>query len=250
MFTAEILFPKVGESEIEAIESLMSTWYKNGQVVEWQTAMCDDGIRVFALLPRQNAVDSANNNVYAAKEYQILVERGLVPVITMIASDPSLAEPCVCHERSSLVLFTNYCSKGSPVRCGDCFGPVPLYELPHTWDHEHLNVLQWADDYRACDTLQMHCTTGERFGEQQMSRLDSSLSQNGREIAKKMAELTEIPVYYYLAKGRGSTLKHEKNRRCPSCDGEWLLEHGWHDLFDFRCDNCYLLSNIAFSVRT
>lgn len=248
MFTAEIRFRTVTPEDIDAVESLMATWYKNGQLLEWQTALCDDSLRIFALLPRGDSLDAAHNNTYAAEEYQALADRGLAPHVTVIGPDPSSPGPCSCTTRSSLVLFTNYSTRESPARCGDCFDPVPLYELPHTHDHEHLNILQWADDYRACDTLQMHCTTGERFGERQVGQHDSPLSRNGRELAKNLSERTGLAVYYYLARGRGISLEQEQSRRCPSCGGAWLLDERWHGLFDFRCDACHVLSNIAFSL--
>jgi predicted nucleic acid-binding Zn ribbon protein len=248
MVTAELRFAPIDEPDLEAIESLLAAWYKNGQVLEWQTAKAQDSVRVLALLPKPEAVAAKHNNVYASTALQALVERSVVPIVEIVGTEPDSFRPCCCDRRSSLVMFTTYLSKGSPVRCGDCFGPVPLYELPPTHDHEHLNILQWSADYRACDTLQMHCTTGERFGERQLGAHDSSLSRNGRGIAAALSALTDIPVYYCLFRARGSTVARERRRLCPSCGGTWLLNAKWHDLFDFRCDSCRLLSNIAYSL--
>jgi predicted nucleic acid-binding Zn ribbon protein len=249
MVTADIRFSSGNEEDTEAIEWLVSSWYKNGQVLEWQTAKTSNGLRILALLPKPNAIDLANNNVYAMKYLQLLSDRGVSHTTEIVGIDPEAASACCCAHRSSLVLFTTYMSKSSPVQCGDCFGPVPLYELPHVRDDEHLGILHWSANYQACDTLQMHCGTGERFGEGQLGRHDSSLSQEGREIAVQLSMLTDAPVYYFIMKVRGVSDARERRRLCPSCGGHWALAEAWHGLFDFKCDSCSLLSNIAYSLR-
>ncbi|RYD27709.1 MAG: hypothetical protein EOP86_24150, partial [Verrucomicrobiaceae bacterium] len=165
--------------------------------------------------------------------------------VTVLGRDPCGLDFCVCPSRSAFVLFTDYLASDiPPVRCLDCFDPVALHTLPHTADGEHLGLLWWAADYRACDTLQMHCTTGERFGEQQLRRHDSSLSRQGRDLCSQLETLTGVPVYYYLHKTRSRSRASELQRRCPSCGSEWRLEPRLH-LFDFQCGKCRLLSNIA-----
>jgi predicted nucleic acid-binding Zn ribbon protein len=148
------------------------------------------------------------------------------------------------------ILYTNYLSLESPIRCGDCFGIFPLYRIPATKDDEYTDILTWESDYKACDTLQMNCSTGERFGISQLSRCDSSLSKRGIDICICIAVSTGIPAYYYLLKESGRNKRAELNRKCPSCGGEWLLHDSLHKLFDFKCDKCKLLSNIGWSVHS
>jgi predicted nucleic acid-binding Zn ribbon protein len=248
MVIADIRFAAPHETDLEAVEELLSAWYKNGQVLEWFTATTQEHVRVLVLLPKPEAVAPQNNNAYAARHVADFAGRGIIPEVRIIGPEPGAPHPCSCQRRSSLVLFTTYLSKASPVRCGDCFGPVPLYELPHVHDHEHLNILHWAADYQACDTLQMHCTTGERFAEAQLARHDSALSRNGLDVASHLATVVNVPVYYFLMKARGVAASKERRRTCPSCGGQWALEAAWHGLFDFKCDSCRLLSNTAYSL--
>lgn len=249
MFTAEIRFAVSSDAEIESVESLIAAWSKNGQVLEWQSASTSKGYLILALLPKPDALCANNNNIYATRDLEAIANLGIEPPnVAILGADTNSAEPCYCAERPSLVLFTHFLTKESPVRCGHCFGPVPLYELPHVDDHEHLDVLQWAADYCALDTLQMHCTTGERFSEGQLWRYDSSLSKQGRRIADKLTELTNIPVYYYLLKSRGISLTEELRRVCPGCGGAWAVRNRWHELFDFKCDSCLLISTVAFNL--
>ncbi|WP_408648789.1 DUF2310 family Zn-ribbon-containing protein [Tumidithrix elongata] len=255
MLSAELTFAileNYDPSDDEAFEDLLSIWYKNGQIEtkRWHTVRNNQHVRVTAWLPDENALDAVHNNTYANEVLTDLPKRGFgLPVIRILGVDTQFDPPCSCPNSESLILITNYLSAISPFRCGSCFNPVALYRLPHTHDEEHLDVLHWASDYRACDTLQMHCTTGERFAESQLYRYDSSLSQQGKDIAAKLSTKIFKPVYYFLLKSRGKSLNSERSRHCPSCGGTWLLEQPWHGLFDFRCDRCSLLSNIACGIQ-
>jgi len=235
----------------EAVTHVLAAWLKNGQIeVDWQLIEREKEFIAITLVPDQAALDPANANQYVREAMECLAPQGVsTPSARIRGPNPDFDPACTCEARPSLILFTNLLSKASPVRCGTCFMPVPLYQLPHTQDLEHLNILQWAADYRACDTLQMHCTTGERFGEGQLASHDGSLSRQGRAIASALANRTGVPVYYYLFKARGRTRATELKRTCPSCRGEWRLPEPWHRQFEFRCDTCSLLSNIACSLN-
>jgi predicted nucleic acid-binding Zn ribbon protein len=251
MVTGELIFDGAAESDVDSVEGLLAAWWKNGQIEghSWKTAFSSGGLRVFASLATPLALDPINDNVYATQALEELSTKGISrPEVRILGTDPESLNSCRCSQRSSLILFTHYLSRASPVRCGDCFDLVPLYTLPHTHDHEHLNLLQWAADYRACDTLQLHCTTGERFGERQLYRHDSSLSKQGRKIASLLSDRLGLPVYYFLMKARGRTMSVERRRVCPSCRQPWLLPSPWHRLFEFRCDSCRLVSNIPSSL--
>ena len=249
MFTAKISFPIVTEAErtAEAAYDVLSCWYKNGQLVgdSWPLSIVGANVEAYVWLPDTDALQAQNNNVYANRALDELGPSR--PTVLVIGKDPNLPASCSCGARSALVLFTTYLSETSPIRCLDCFSPVALYTLPHIEDHEHLQVLQWAADYRACDTLQMHCTTGERFGEEQLYGYNSSLSRHGRALGSKLEEATRLPVYYFLHKTRGRSRDAELRRLCPSCKANWKLESRLH-LFDFQCPNCRLLSAIAVGV--
>ena len=105
----------------------------------------------------------------------------------------------------------------------------------------------WQSDYQACDTLQMNCRTGERFGLREMGLPESSLSRQGREICRKIEASTGLPVYYYLHRYRMRPRAADALQPCPACGGAWKLSEPLHDRFDFRCDSCRLLANLSGS---
>jgi Zn-ribbon putative nucleic-acid-binding protein DUF2310 len=58
-----------------------------------------------------------------------------------------------------------------------------------------------------------------------------------------------VPVYYYLSKHFGRSDRAERKRKCPSCGKAWLRKEPLHRIFDFHCQRCRPLSNVAFDVR-
>jgi predicted nucleic acid-binding Zn ribbon protein len=255
MFTARITF-SYGDSTdredlLESASSLLSVWYKNGQIVAptWPMAEDPSEIHAYALIPDRDSLEEKHANRYVRERMEELREQAGAPLrVVLLGHDPESLEACSCEESPSFILFTTYSQLESPWRCGACFLPVPLYLFPHTHDEEYCDVLSWVADYRACDSLQMHCRVGERFGEQQLLRPGSALSRQGLEICRALEDKMGRKAYYYLHKSRGRSLATERRRRCPGCGGEWLLEEPWHGLFDFRCDACALLSNVACSL--
>lgn len=254
MFTAEVTFPFLSGDQgdaVDAVSWLLGAWFQNGQVAVdiWPMTFRDGFLRSVVLLPDRDALRPEFSNRYVQEGLASLLSQGVgEPTISVDGFDPGSLPACGCPERTSFILFTNYITFESPVRCGDCFNPVPLYQIPTGNREEHFDVVSWQADYKACDTLQMHCTVGERFAEQQLYRHDSALSRVGRELCEAIAVRTGKPTYYWLHKSRGQTKDEELRRRCPSCNSEWLLPEPWHGLFEFRCDQCHLLSNIACSL--
>jgi predicted nucleic acid-binding Zn ribbon protein len=136
------------------------------------------------------------------------------------------------------VLFTTMLDDRPPVECGDCGGAVPLYRLPKLeGDEEHSDIRSWPGAYQACDTLFMGSGVGERFGYRQMSRFDSPLTHEGREICQAMAELMGRPWSYYLTKYYSA-----QSKSCPGCGGPWVLDEPLFGLYHYKCDDCCLLS--------
>jgi len=246
MFTVKVSFSRVGKNAsvlIEAAQGLLACWYKNGQIVaDWVLAEGQESFDAYATLPEADSLAIQFNNSYANSALSELGDSA--PTVSVLGTAPDREPVCSCSQRSGLVLFTHYLSNVPPVRCLDCFCPIPLYRLPHVHDEEHLVLLHWAADYRACDTLQMHTTVGERFGEEQLFDHESALSKAGRGLCSQLEQAVGLPVYYYLHKTRSRGRESELARTCPSCGATWRLQAPLH-LFDFRCDHCRLLSAVS-----
>jgi len=171
------------------------------------------------------------------------------PTIRFLGMVPELSAVCRYEGPTVVFLFTTFVQREPPVNCIRCGGTVPLYRLPRTQTGEHSGLLSWNSNYQACDALQMNCTVGERFGDRQMSDVTSSLSRSGLAVCKEIEHLIGHPAYYYLYRANTRSHAAEVRRTCPICGGPWLLKEPIHGKFDFKCDRCHLLSNIAWNVR-
>ncbi len=237
---------------VQTLEMLLRAWSANGQVLgrEHPIFLNHNDIIVTVIIPEEDSLDEAYNTESTrdlVNSLQLNDEKGLD--IRLVGISPYATDACVCEEIDSYILYTNHASQASPVRCGNCSRPIPLYKAAPEVDGDRSYIINWQLSYQSCDTLHVNSIIGEQFSQRQVVQYDSPLSKEGREICKRIEEYTGKPTYYYLSKPTGKSLKQEKKRSCPSCKQKWLLEEPWHDIFDFKCEPCRLLSNIGWSVR-
>jgi predicted nucleic acid-binding Zn ribbon protein len=254
MFVAEITWkipPDISDDLLDEISyGLLGSLYQNGQIVGRDYTIAKSGkiLWAFVTILEPDSLNLKYANNYVKREIEKAIEMDISsPQVKLIGQPLGISKGNSCNcPPVSYILCTNFIEHGSPIKCGSCFAHIPLYHLPKTANSDdYSNILGWMRDYRACDTLQMNCTTGERFGIRQMSDPHSSLSRQGREICDRLTVLTTKPTYYNLYRYKSrSILTTERQRKCPNCNGEWLLDEPWHK-YDFKCEVCRLVSNIA-----
>jgi len=234
----------------EAAFDYMSALRMNGQACgkEWPLYRECNALFSMILTPEETSLAQLFNNQYVNQNLRKLEGLGCAVAVVQTAKDVQGGAACACAVPSAYVLFTTYTSLESPVRCLDCFGSVPLYRLPLMPSGEFYELICWKSDYQSCDSLQMNCANLEAACTRQLSSLKSTLTMQGLVQCKTLFKSTNKPFYYYLYRNNGRSLSSEKKRCCPSCGGQWLLNESLHSLFYFKCDNCHLLSNIAFNV--
>jgi predicted nucleic acid-binding Zn ribbon protein len=252
---AELTFncnTKITDKTDDAIWLALAALYKNGQIFkEYVLAKKKKGYIAVVGLPEKTALKKMNNSKWVNHAYENLAKLNLnLPKIKMVSDVGLDSKCCNCESPQSYIIYTHYLDQATPLMCGDCWSLVPIYRvIPPNRIFENNGLLGWQQNYIACDTLQMHCDTGERFAIREMSKYDSSLSKRGLEVCREIEKSTGKPVYYYLYYPRAKSREVDTKRKCPSCNGEWLLEKTFLSMFDFRCDKCRLLSNIAWNVR-
>ncbi|WP_374349417.1 DUF2310 family Zn-ribbon-containing protein [Chitinimonas sp.] len=238
------------DDEIELISALLGTLRMNGQIYgrEFPFYRAGEAVCAQVMVPESGALDTNHRGRYVARDYERLrvarVQVSHVDLGSELDSQPA----CQCQAPSAYLLSTNYLAIVSPIDCLDCGGAVPLYRFAPFASGEYSELISWQSDYQSCDHLQMNCSTLVRAGMREISRLDSALSRRGLDYAAQLAAGCGRPVYYYLYRYGARSLRQERARRCPGCGGEWLLDTPIR-CFDFKCDNCRLLSNIAWNVR-
>jgi predicted nucleic acid-binding Zn ribbon protein len=206
MDTVQLLFrtraAKKGEDLLDKVQGYLAALLHNGQIVGDHTPMAkvSGGLRVTASLPEADALAHRFANKWVRKRLGELAAVGVGrPKVKHLGTDPESREPCRYGKRPFLILFTTFINAEPPLRCGACFGPVALYRVPSTNEAgNHQDILWWQDTYQAMDWLFIGTGPGERFAHDQLSRFDSELSTDGRELAKKLQRKVRVPVYYYL----------------------------------------------------
>jgi predicted nucleic acid-binding Zn ribbon protein len=256
MYVAELCFSGTAvldsDSVSKVVYSLLGAWRMNGQLCgrEWPITSDNRTVKAVIFLPDRDALERVYANRYVAQALTDLEIAHLTPPsVTIRGQDIEGVLSCTCPNTSTYILFTNYLSLESPLRCGNCFQPIPLYRIPATYQDEYVDILRWQSDYQACDTLQMNCETLERAATRELGHPESSLAQRGRSICQQITAATTTPTYYRLYRYGARSEAHERKRRCPICAGAWLLPAPWHQ-FDFKCDQCVVVSNIAWDVRS
>ncbi len=256
MFVAELTFRKtekhLPDEAVGALYSLLGALERNGQVLSKQEQIGErrDTYQIFVTVPEIKSLNQSHDHKWVHEARLALKKAGLrQPVVRIVGSWPEARELCQCTKSEWLILMTHFLARESSLKCGGCFDQIPLYRIPLTSNDDYHDIIRWQGDYQSCDSLQMGCATGERFGTREMSLYDSSLSKRGRAICQQIESATATPAYYYLDRENGKKSETEKLRRCPSCNNEWLLSDPLHRIFDFRCDPCRLLSNIGWNVK-
>ncbi len=239
------------EAVSDVVNGLLGSLRMNGQLsgVGWPIVLSPRGGRVIAMASDRNALDPAHHDLDVRIAIDKALDLGLgYPQVAILGEEIDSDSVCTCASPASYILLTSYLSIESPLRCGDCDHPIPLYRIPHFSEGGYYPILEWQSAYQACDALLMETSSLEGEAILELSGAESSLSLHGRDVCGQITKLTGKPVYYFLYRDVGQNREQEKDRRCPSCDGPWLLDKPWHESFDFRCDVCRLVSKMAWNV--
>ncbi|MFM2485839.1 Zn-ribbon-containing protein [Celerinatantimonas yamalensis] len=150
---------------------------------------------------------------------------------------------------NAYILYTSFIHSCSPLRSMERFLPVPLYHIPPVANGDQNQIIKWQEDWGACDQLQMNGSILEAPAVKEIAEPGTRLFQRGWDLARRINYLTQKPTYLYLYRVGGISLESEQQRLCPVCGGPWHLDEPLHDLFDFRCDNCLLVSNLSWDFK-
>jgi predicted nucleic acid-binding Zn ribbon protein len=172
------------------------------------------------------------------------------PKFELVGRLPDEKPCCTCSGKADLILTTNFLSIESVLKCTKCTRYVPLYRFRSLrYDRDLLGIDQWQLAYDRCDGLFIGSGVGERFGHFQTSSFRSPLARDGVELCRSLEKKLKVRVYYNLNTYYGRSSILERKRRCPGCNGTWLLKQPWLESYDFRCNKCRLVSNIAWDTE-
>ncbi|WP_199609307.1 Zn-ribbon-containing protein [Flocculibacter collagenilyticus] len=257
MYVVELNFECFEDTTINAVETAIRAYFdalrNNGQILgrEFNTAMQEGVFVTRVVCPEQDSLHVDNNSAIVNHTINGLNTAGvLAPKIKVIGVELQSDHTDPCTPPEFMILYTTFVHTCSPLRCGEHFSPVPLYRIPPIANGDHKRLLKWQEDWEACDQIQMNGANKVEFAAlNELSNLNTDLFRKGQDLCKRIKCLTGIPVYYYLYRVGGESKESEHHRLCPSCNSEWKLPEPLHGIFDFKCDNCKLLSNISWDFQ-
>lgn len=214
-----LLRPKKQIVSVEYCERLIWESFnilrKNGQVYETFQVVRDEGAyAVYVIMPSEDALDLAfctEETVSAVKDLAAIFLLEVVALGEVISCESS----CGCEASSWYMLYTDLGTEESPLVCGDCGKPVPLYKLPAILDKEgQSNFINWQDQFKALQRLDVYNYAHE-MTEDAIYNPQSRINKMGRALCRALEKAKSIPVFYHLEQKRSA------GAACPVCGREW-----------------------------
>ncbi|MDH3001593.1 hypothetical protein A1D23_03085 [Chelonobacter oris] len=238
---------------ITLINRVIEQWRYNGQIIGREFPLYYDeienkrGFTVRVISPDYQSLNHHNNNPHVDSAMITAAKSGVfLRKIGIVAEDLNSNVTHQTELPSWQILYTTYLHTCSPLFSGDHFLPVPLYRELSRHSVLSMDIIKWQENWQACDQLQMNGAVLEQSALAQISTADSPLFKHGYHLCKEISEATAIPTYYYLYHLGSHDHEQEKQRKCPLCQQDWLLETPLFDLFHFKCDQCRLVSNLSW----
>lgn len=256
MYLAELRFKIIADTNLtaaeQAIRGYMETLIFNGQIIgrEFPTAWQQDAFASRVVIPTEDALQPRWHSSRGRQAEQQLSLAGLAyPQLQLLGQDLLSQATCLALP-SQCVIFTSFADTCSPVRCADTLQPVPLYWLKSaTADHEAL--IRWQLQFQALDEIQLQeQRVLQKVAENSLQQLNSKLNRMGRQLARQLSKANNSDFYYALYSGSSDNCSQETNKCCPGCGSDWRLNAPQAEVFDFRCEPCLLLSNIAWECQS
>lgn len=199
------------------------------------------------VIPDQDSLSPTYDSQFVKSQYDLLMDYFDIE-FQLEGENIEFPESCTCDEPSWYYLMTNANIGHSPVFCGDCYGPVPMYRIPYLFSHkDHACLRNWVDLTEAMETLWVQgIADAYSYGEKVLP--NSFLNIRGRELRTQLESVLDKPVYYYLSYFGDIDDKETEvvpegypsgtPRKCPDCGNEWN-----DDSEHVFCENCRLMAD-------
>lgn len=250
---AHFSYQNFEQDPVTLINQVLNQWRINGQVIGREMGVTHhqtqthSEFQVRVATPEQESLLPEWNNDWVNEALVQAEEAGVCFEFFELVGRDYQAEETSQTPADFQLLYTTHLDSCSPLYNGSDFCPIPLYRLGISPELSE-QLIQWQENWQACDQLQMNGSALEQQALAQISDVESPLSEQGRALARTIENSTQVPTFYYLYR-LGTDVEQEHNRQCPSCYGDWKLPEPLHDIFYFKCDRCRLISNLSWEVQ-
>ncbi len=259
MYVGELQFRIVADTSLTDAEAAIRDYLEalifQGQILgrEFPTAQAADHFISRVVLPEKDALAPANHSAAGLQAFEALGRAGLsYPKLQILGPDLMSNHTDPCPSPPAFILYCRFSQMNSVLYCAEHFAPVPLYRLCRSTagNSDFESLIRWQLQFQALDEIQMQQDSLlQRQAERALQQPHSKLNRQGRQLARQLSRQSGKPVYFALYRGSSPDCQAEEHRHCPYCNGDWRLSAPWHDLFDFRCDRCQVVSNIAWQCQ-
>ena len=121
------------QRQLYAFDDLVSSLIQDGHILgrENRIILLPDECVLYAFLPAGDALEPTTWNPHVKQSMENLADVELrLPQVEILGKAEEVSIACECPNSTWFILFTHLFEVHSPVKCGDCFHPVPLYRLP------------------------------------------------------------------------------------------------------------------------
>lgn len=257
MWVAELRFRIIADTSYPIAEAAIRAYLESlifqGQMLgrEFPTYLSQQEFVSRLILPAPDALHSQHHSSRGKAALQALGSAGLAyPKITLLGEDLMSNHTDPCPKPAAFILYCRFGHSNSVLYCAEHFAPVPLYLAKATSALDHEDLIRWQLQYQALDEIQMQeKRVLDKTAERSLQSLQSTLNKQGRAFARQLEQSLAKPVYYALYSGSSKDCRQESLKVCPGCGQPWALTAPWHELFDFQCQPCRLVSNIAWQCQ-
>ncbi|KKO47353.1 nucleotide-binding protein [Arsukibacterium ikkense] len=257
MYLAELTYKVIANTHFSRAEAAIRAFSEalifNGNMLgrEMPTAWQQDRFSSRLVIPATDALQRTNLSSRALQAEQQLMAAGLAyPQLQVLGMD-IMSQHTSNQPVEALLLFTTFSDNCSPLRNMADLAPLPLYQWQPADGGDHENLIRWQIQFQALDEIQQQQQRVlQKTAENSLQQYHSVLNRQGRQLATKISQRNTLPVYYALYSGSSTDCHADATKRCPGCGADWQLSTPLLALFDFKCDSCCLVSNIAWECQT
>lgn len=236
------------------ITDYYNTLSNNGQVISGYEIYADDySIYLAVVSPMEDSLSEKYSNNYVKEWFRKIQEVFDVEFVCE-GENMEYSSSCQCCKPSWYLIYDRENEGESPLVCGDCMNPVPLYLVPYLFnDKEHLTILSWFNAKEAMDTLWIY-GLWDKFTYREKVYHNSKLNREGRKISKELERVLKAPVYYYIryicepydmdSSCIPECFTREFPEVCPICKSEWTTESKFN-----KCKKCRLITDSLQSKK-
>lgn len=243
MYICEIFIKIPDEDALDEIcdmlDGFIDSLYRHGHILYRKIPMINNNnnIKLIVECSEKDSLDKKNHKSYVKQKWE-KIENIIQNKIYFKFIGNSFIEYTKCYCNQSFFILDSDLLI-SPIRCGYCFEPIPIYLLPETYEdgRGYDNIFFWRKNYVNTFELWFDGTIGEKYHLKQMANIKSSLSKQGLIVCQNIERVTGKPTYYFL-----DFQKHKKDT-CPSCNKVWKLEKSISDdNISYLCIDCKIVS--------